>query len=599
MTQQDQRWSVFGRQLALRVSVHFAILMLVWIVVIVCNGFFSAGIPADFREFVRDTALQVGDLHPAILPGALTIFLISLAWSWLGFGVSVCVSVVSAGLATAIAALYSRFPIPEQAPYWLVWAGNHTPRGLQLTFILGLALSSIFVLTQKIVWKFESLSSDDRLALTPEDEDLAYRALVQSVLKFLAALVSIVVLWMSADIRPVPVVATADSRELRPSVILLATDHPQQLELMKQTLGPAQFSSWSVFGSPEPRAKFDEILQCRYPIRLMGQVPQSVRGGMKVTNDYLLTSALDSEGFSVNLLHVVSPGESSKALQMFSRAYAHIRLFRSFGLLMRSRVFHTPDVQLAQIREALSTAVGRGEPAFISASMLSHSKRLPTQDDVIQFKRFLDALTEQNWIPNLIFVVLEFPYVTEESITADLSLQRTMGRVSIWMPPRMVDHYLVAPSTRLIRGIDLGASLAARLRLTGIVAQCDGTSLFDLTERPSIFPRDLVYQEHEVMRDNSFFRKRGWLSSDGYRLEVRERFEGASFYLYKFSMQSLLKSELGKPIEEIPISEENVAIELNRQLDDFLRSAGVEILNLGHGRTAYSEPFRRIRLLER
>ena len=598
MSQNEQRWGVFGRQLSLRIFLHFGLLSFIWCPVIFWNEISLSEQDLSLKNFAETLAPQMSGLRLAVFPGAFVILMLSLLWAMLGVGVPVWYSLLSAGMATVIAASYSRFPRHDQASQWLSWAGDHTPRGLQLVFILGLAVSSVFILTRQITRRYESLTSDERIALTPEGEDFAYRALVQSVFKFLGVLITAAALWMVADIRPIPAVAAADSRELRPSVILLATDHSQQIEVMRKTLGQAQFSSWTIFGSPDVKAKFDEILQCRYPIRLMDQSPLVARSGVRITHDYLLPSALDAAGFSVNLLHVVSPGESSVALQMLSRAYAHVRLFRSFGLLLRSRVFHTPDVQLAQIREALSTAVGRGEPAFISASMLSRTRRAANQDDALQFSRFLSALTQQNWISNLIFVVVEFPQGDVDRKDADLSLQSTMGRVSIWMPSRMLDFYESLSSVRLIRGIDLGASLAARLRLSGIVAQCDGASLFDLIERPSIFPRDLVYQEHEVDAQNPVFRKRGWLSSDGYRLEVRESFDGATFQLFKFSTQSVLKKELDQPVEESAITEDTIAIELNRQLDDFLRSAGVEVLQLGPGRVAYSEPFRKIRLSE-
>jgi hypothetical protein len=63
-------------------------------------------------------------------------------------------------------------------------------------------------------------------------------------------------------------------------------------------------------------------------------------------------------------------------------------------------------------------------------------------------------------------------------------------------------------------------------------------------------------------------------------------------------MQEFVARNTWQTVKETPLNDEIVSQELNRQMDDFLRSTGVEILNLGEGRFAYSEPFRRIRLLE-
>jgi hypothetical protein len=109
----------------------------------------------------------------------------------------------------------------------------------------------------------------------------------------------------------------------------------------------------------------------------------------------------------------------------------------------------------------------------------------------------------------------------------------------------------------------------------------------------------LVYQEVDMDESQDVFRKRGWLTSDGYRLEIRENQNGASATTFRFSLKQNSYERSWQPVEEKIVLEPAIGAELNRQLDDFLRSTGVEILNLGNGRMAYSEPFRRVRLLER
>lgn len=552
----------------------------------------------EFSKTERDFFILVADLRIGFLPGVLALLCLSLAWTCIGIAATTRISVLVATLSTAVAAAFSRFPIPERASRWLIWAGTQTPKTMQLVFIFGLAVSSAVILVRHMTRQYGILASDDRLALTPEDEDFAYRDLVQSMAKFLGVLLSVSMLWSIADIRPMPAVSRADARELRPSVVLLATDNPEQLENLKQVLGPAQFNSWVIFGSPLTDAKFDEILHCRYPIRLMGGAPAVARNASRDTNEYLVPSALDVAGYSVSLLHAVSPGESSESLKMLSRAYAHIRLLRRFGLLLPSRVFHTPDVQLAQMREAFSSAVSRGEPAFMSASLLSFDRLAPRSTDSAEFKTFLEVLSLQGWLSNIMFVVLELPPRKLDKAKMELSSIHHCASDGL-DACQMSDSAPTTFPVRLIRGIDLGASFAARLRLSGIVSQCDGAALFDLTERPSLFPRELVYQEYDSGNQNAVFRKRGWLSSEGYRLEIHESSEGAMFQAFKFSMQSLLNRNNWQPVQEVPLSEQSIVLELNRQLDDFLRSSGVEILNLGEGRVAYSEPFRRIRLLDK
>jgi hypothetical protein len=598
MSHMEQRWRVFGRRLLGRFMAHFLAFVLVWSVVILAH---RLGTTVQELEEGGIAALMSSywkDLRLGFAPGAATLICLSVAWSFLGIGVSARSSVLVASLSTFVAASLSRFPISEQASQWLLWGGNMTPRGMQLALVIGLGLASAILLVRHMTQRYEALSSDDRLALTPEDEDFAYRDLVQSMIKFLCVLLSAAALWRVADIRPVPAVAAADPRELRPSVILMATDSARHIEQISKQMGAPYFSSWVVFGSPELNAKFDEILQCRYPIRLMRQAPASVRNLQPEVNDFLVPAALSSSGYSVNLLNAVSSGEASASLKMFSRAYAHVRFFRRFGLLRPSRVFHTPDVQLAQMREAFSSAVGRGEPVFITSSLVSPNRSLETGKESAEFETFLEVLKQQQWGNNLMFVVLELSPQEHKKMEMDLSLQSTAARVFFWMPPRLSEATLAPAPAKLIRGIDLGATLSARLRLSGVMPLCDGGAMFDLSERPSLFPRDLVYQEFDLGSTKPVFRQRGWLSSDGYRLEVLESNDGATVRTYKFAMQEFVARNTWQTVKETPLNDEIVSQELNRQMDDFLRSTGVEILNLGEGRFAYSEPFRRIRLLE-
>jgi hypothetical protein len=441
------------------------------------------------------------------------------------------------------------------------------------------------------------IAGDDRLALSPEEEDYAYRDLVQSLFKSVLVLLCFWGLWNTANVRPTPVVASADPREQRPSVLLMATQSAETLNLMRKKLGGEQFSSWVVFGSPRTISKFDEILQCRYPIRLSGKSSFVPSRGQVGVQDTLVPLALSSVGYSVNLMHSSDGKDIGIPLQMWSRAYAHLKIFRRLGLQSPSHVFYTTDVQLAQIREALSSAVQRGEPAFISTALRTARSTLSAHSEQREFQMFLDGLESQGWLEKLMFIAMELPEHQLQDEQLDLSLQSTTARVSIWMPRSLADLKLTSASTNLIRGIDIGASITARLSPSSLLSQCDGATLFDLSERPSLFPRELVYQEFETNNKRSLFRKRGWLSSDGYRLEVNETHEGVTVEAYKFSMQQLLQRAVSDSIEELPLQEETVVRELNRQLDEFLKGAGVEVLPLGNGRIGYSEPLRKVKFL--
>lgn len=597
MIQFGLRWRVFGQNILVRIAAHFVVLLLVWCFVFFYQHFRSVGVLMSFFA-LRDAVLTTfQSLFQSLWSGTFTVLLVASLWAVLGLASSMKLSLMHAGVATYIAALSSSYAAPMTAPSWLLFAGPRTASFIQLCFVLILTLSSAFVLMRRLLVRYELITSDDRLALSPEEEDYAYRDLVQSLLKFVLMLVSVWGLWNVANVRPTPVVARADPRELRPSVLLMATHSSETVSQLRKKLGSEQFNSWVVFGSPKTISKFDEILQCRYPIRLSGRSSLFSNQSREVVQDTLVPLALSSVGYSINLMHSSDGKDIDLPNQMWSRAYAHLRIFRRLGLLPPSRVFHTTDVQLAHIREALSSAVQRGEPAFISTALRSASSIKAANSEQREFRMFLDGLEAQGWFDKLMFVVLELPDQHLQDEQLDLSLQSTTARVAIWMPRLLADLKLATAATNLVRGIDIGASITARLSTSSLLAQCDGATLFDLSERPSLFPRELVYQEFETNNKRSLFRKRGWLSSDGYRLEVNETHEGATVEAYKFSMQQLLERTTAESIEEIPLQEEAVIKELNRQLDEFLKGAGVEVLPLGNGRVGYSEPLRKVKLL--
>ena len=597
MTQFGMRWRTFGQQILTRIAIHFCLLLLVWCLVILFRQYQSAGFLMSFFAVRDSVAATFYSLMESLWSGTLSVLIVSLLWAALGFASSLRVSLTISLFATGIAALNSSYAAPSFAPGWLSFAGARTASFLQLGAALALTLSSAYALIRRLVVRYETITGDDRLALSPEEEDYANRDLVQSLFKLVLVLFCLFGLWVIANVRPSPVVASADPREQRPSVLLLATHSDEALNVMRKKLGSAQFSSWVVFGSPRTISKFDEILQCRYPIRLTGKSSLVPSRGQAAVQDTLVPLALSSVGYSVNLMHASDGKGIGLPLQMWSRAYAHLKLFRRLGLLSPSRVYHTTDVQLAQIREALSSAVQRGEPAFISSALRTGRSPQFSHTEQQEFQMFLDGLETQGWLEKIMFIAMELPNHQLQDEQLDLSLQSTTARVSIWMPRAMADLKLTTASTNLIRGIDIGASITARLSPSSLLTQCDGATLFDLSERPSLFPRELVYQEFETNNKRSLFRKRGWLSSDGYRLEVNETYEGVTVEAFKFSMQQLLQRTMADAIEELPLQEETVIKELNRQLDEFLRGAGVEVLPLGNGRIGYSEPLRKVKFL--
>ncbi|NBW81926.1 hypothetical protein EBR21_09245 [bacterium] len=603
--QQDRAptWKSFGRSFALRLAVHILTTLVLWTALLFYEELKKALPVGEGAGFWSHLAHHIErfstDARPAVVPGLLTLSCVGLAWTSLTLAIPLWLAVCFCAAMIAVGGLFARFPIPEQASHWLVFWGPETPRFFQLSLIfLAVGLSIAFLLT-KLARQYEQLNRD-RLVLSPAEEDLAIRAIVQSTLKFALIVVAAVVLWNVANTRPIPAVAQADARETKPSVLLLAVDSGMHFEHLRKQLGEPFFESWVVFGSPNLSAKFDEVLQCRYPIRLVGQTgPKKANSGPRDVTDFFIPAALENIGYLASLLHTSSPGEGSEALKMLSRNFSHLRLFRRFGLLLPSRVFYTPDVQLSQMREALSQAVGRGKSAFLTATLLSRNGRQQTSDDSGQFETFLRALSEHGWFRNLIIVLFEFPNTSVNGKSDQLSIGATSAKVSFWASGSLADSSLIPSPPKLVRGIDVGASLAARLRLASVVAQCDGFALFDISERPSIFPRELVYQEVDADDGQDVFRKRGWLTSDGYRLEIKENQNGGIATTFRFSLKQNGAERSWRPVDEKLVLEPAIGAELNRQLDDFLRSTGVEILNLGNGRMAYSEPFRRVRLLER
>lgn len=606
MKEQRERaptWKTFGRSYTLRLAAHVLTTHILWIGLLFYEELkktLPVGESAGYwLRLVNHLERFSTDARPAVVAGMLTLSCVGLAWTSLTLAIPLWLSLCFCAAMVGVGGLFARFPIPEQASAWLVFWGPESPRIFQLGLIFLAGGFSVGFLLTKLARQYDQLNQD-RLALSPAEEDLAIRAIVQSTLRFVLIVLGAVILWNVANTRPIPAVAQADPRETKPSVLLLAVDSEMQFDHLRKRLGEPFFQSWVVFGSPNLSAKFDEVLQCRYPIRLVGQTrPKKANDGFRDVRDFFVPAALESTGYLANLLHTSSPGEGSEALKMLSRNFSHLRLFRRFGLLLPSRVFYTPDVQLSQIREGLSQAVGRGKSAFLTASLLSRSGRLQTSDDSGQFETFLRALSEHGWLRNMIVVLLEFPSAPVESNSDQLSIGATSAKVSFWATGALADSSLIPSPPKLVRGIDVGTSLAARLRLSSVVAQCDGFALFDISERPSIFPRELVYQEVEMDENQDVFRKRGWLTSDGYRLEIRENQNGASATTFRFSLKQNSYERSLQPVEEKTVLEPAIGAELNRQLDDFLRSTGVEILNLGNGRMAYSEPFRRVRLLER
>lgn len=597
----EPRWGAFGKKFLLRVSAHVLMVIALWFMLLFFEEFYRSAAPqttwGGVHVFSGHWARLTEDLRPALIAGLMTLSCVGFSWGAVGAAAPLAVSLGFCFVATLVGGLVARFPIPERAPEWLLWSGPQTPRWLQLVLVVSLLLISTFFLLRRMTLHYESLNRD-RLALSPMAEDHVIRALVQSMLLLVVTVFGGVATWNISNARPVPAVAQADLRELKPSVFVLAVDSDTHSKHLKARLGEPFFRSWVVFGRPETGAKFDEVLQCRYPIRLIGTKESARPNDSKDISNYFVPSSLAGAGYSVSLLHEGSANDTSEALKMLSRNFAHVRVFRRFGLLIPSSVFYTPDAQLAQIREALSSAVARGKSAFVTASLLSREGRLQTKEDSAQFEIFLDALASQNWLRNVFVVLLEFPEGVQDQPDITLSLGATSAQVTFWASGALADSTVNLPLPKLVRGIDLGASLAARLRLSSLVSQCDGAALFDISERPSVFPRDLVYQELDLKDGQDVFRKRGWLTSDGFRLEIQETNEGAISKTFKYSLKAGGYNRSWEPVDEKLVQDSTVSAELNRQLDEFLRTAGVEILNLGNGRTAYSEPFRRVRLLQ-
>lgn len=594
-------WRAFGKQLLVSAAAHWLLIVGIWFVLLVLEE--SRHTPLirpdgpSSSAFFNHWINFAKDLQPALLPGLLTFACLALAWSSLTITAPLSLSLGFCLISTLIGGIFAQFPLPDRAYPWLLWSGVETPRRMQLTNIsIAGAIAFIFLMF-RMTKQYERLNRD-RLALSPSEEDLAMRSLVQSILMMVLIILGGVSLWNIANLRPVPAIALADSRELKPAVLIFAVDSEEHSKALQNHLGQPFFRSGVIFGSPNTSAKFEEIIQCRYPIRLIGQAKSVRQSNDPSFNDYLVTAALEKNGYLVNLLHTSLPGESSESLKMLSRNFSHIRLFRRFGLLLPSRVFYTPDVQLSQIRETLTQAVNRGKSAFLTASLMSREGRKLTHEDYEQFETFLTTLTDQNWTKNILIILVEFPTGAHEKSQRDLSIAATSAHVSLWASGSLADSALIQNPPKIVRGIDLGASLAARLGLASVTAQCDGTALFDISERPSVFPRDLVYQEVDTIYDKDVFRKRGWLTSDGYRLELEETQDGAHANTYKFGMKFGSSRRTWDMFDELSVSDQNITQELNRQLDDFLRTTGVEILNIGPGRTAYSEPFRKIRLLK-
>ncbi|MEY3900981.1 MAG: hypothetical protein RL189_287, partial [Pseudomonadota bacterium] len=586
---QEMSWRECGQRYFVRILHHILLVVAVWLALLVYEELRKSGAsPGSPLTISEHWSNLLRDTRPALVAGALTLTCFAWAWSSLGLAAPRAVSLFLCFFSTLFGGLYARFPIPDRAPSWMLLAGGDSPRIAQWSLIALAALVSCGFLMMKMTRQYERLNRD-RLALSPDDEDVAVRSLVQSVVMFLVITAGSVALWNIANFRPVPAVAQADQRDQRPSVLFLAVDSPMHSQVLQRRLGEPFFRSWVIFGSPDTGAKFDEVLQCRYPIRLIGQNNTEQSEAARGARDFFVAAALESLGYSTTLLHTSSRGEASEALKMLSRNFAHVRFFRRFGLLLPSRVYYTPDVQLSQIREALGNAVGRAKPAFVTASLLSRGGRQQTRADEEQFETFFDALQQQNWLKNILVVIIEFPSGLKERSLRDLSVGNTSAQIAFYANGQLGDSALVQSPPKLVRGIDVGASLAARLRLEAVVTQCDGAALFDLSERPSVFPRDLVYQEIDLSAGEEVFRKRGWLTSDGYRLELQESHEGALVNTFKFELKQGAYNRSWEPVDERLLSDPLIKAELTRQIDDFLRTTGVEVLALGNGRTAYSE----------
>jgi hypothetical protein len=597
----EPRWGTFGRHYLLRVVVHILAVYALWGAILFYDEVSRSG-----DVFISSERLHslitiwnrfVFELNSVLWSGLLSLACIGWSWASAGASVHLAISVLFCLLAAGATGLMARFAVPERVSEWIVWAGPQSSRNFQLLLIIVLLLTSVIVLFRRMTFQYERLTAD-RLALSPVAEDHAIRALVQSTVLLFITVFGSLSSWNISNARPIPAVAAADMREQKPSVLLFAVDSESYSSQIRKYLGEPFFKSWVVFGSPRIEDKFDEILQCRYPIRLIGTNESLRDDASGEAGDFFVTSALSGVGYSVSLSHEGAAADTSHSLKILSRSYAHVRLFRKFGLLLPSRVFYTPDVQLAQVREALSGAVGRGKAAFVTASLLSRGGHKQSPQDLSQFDVFLSALSRQNWLQNVMVVVLEFPKSAASGPFNELSLAATSAQVTFWASGVLADSSINPPIPKLVRGIDLGASVAARLRLSSVLSQCDGTALFDISERPSVFPRDLVYQELDEPSGKDIFRRRGWLTSDGYRLEVNESQQGAVLRTFKLSLRSVGSHRPQEPVDEVLVDDPLVSAELNRQLDDFLRTTGVEILNLGQGKMAYSEPFRRLRLLK-
>lgn len=596
----EPRWSRFGRHYLLRIGVHILAVYGLWSALLYFDDALrhSSAIQASgwFKSLTISGRRYFSELSSAIWPGVLTLACVGWSWASTGVAVPLAVSLALCLVATTAAGLMARFAVPERISDWIAWAGPSTARDFQISALVILAAVALLVLFRRMTAQYEKMSAD-RLALSPAAEDRAIRALVQSMVLVLITAAGFTATWIICNARPLPAVAAADLREQKPSVLIFAVDGDSYSSQLKKFIGDPFFKSRVVFGSPRTGEKFDEILQCRYPIRLIGTTGDAQSQATGEAGDFFVTSTLAGLGYSVSLAHEAAAADTSPFLKMLSRSYAHVRLFRRFGLLLPSSVFYTPDVQLAQVRDALSSSAGKGKAVFVTASLISPEGNAQSQQDPSQFEVFLSSLEKQNWLKNVLVLLLEFPQGGKPDSANDLSLDATSAHLTFWATGTLSDSSINSPSPKIVRGIDIGASLAARLRLSSVVSQCDGTALFDVAERPSVFPRDLVYQELDEQAGKDIFRKRGWLTPDGYRLEVSQSQYGNFSKTFKI-LQAKGTGRFGESVREIAVDDSVVSAELSRQLDEFLRTTGVEIISLGNDKTAYSEPFRRVRLLK-
>lgn len=422
---------------------------------------------------------------------------------------------------------------------------------------------------------------------------------------------------------------------------LLSTSQAEVMPFLRSRILEADFFRPLVPGALEPLPVFAEIASCQYGLRNGVRVSYPDRGTRLRTHRSVFRAAreagyvaLVAGGSEGEFLHRVDFGleapevpsldlanlARTDAVRSFAVLHAVLTLPRMgtlFDGLARDPGVFDPNVVMASAVSQLNSRLPPGHPSLLTVFLPKirthwHEHDLKTIDDAI--KGLWTQLDEQGWLHHSVVGLVGLPPLPAEGGanarggTDPVSVLAfwTRGRAETSLPPGLESGF--------VRAVDVAPTLARRLGLAMDLSGCDGVPLLDINDKAPAFPRDVAYQESNSTAtlekalqtleidesDGLEFqfpaktlsallhgKERSWVA-DRFRLAAVTTPEGVVFRLCNREVDPFCQTDLlAEPTSRW--EHRSTSQELIRQMTNFLRESGVDVLRTSEGRLFFSE----------